>query len=80
MEKKEYSNNRLAELRSLMDSMSIKGEIVSQGLFRKPLFIQGTPPPKYLLDAYLLELEHNIELEIEYEIEKRQVSTTKIDE
>ena len=62
------SEKKLAELRELMDSMSIKGEIVSQGWFRSPLFIQGTPPPEHLLHAYQLELINKCRLEVDYQI------------
>jgi hypothetical protein len=41
-----------SKLRKLMDDTSTSGVIVSQGWGRKPLFIQGTPPSIFAMEAY----------------------------
>ena len=58
----EKSNQRLKKFKEMIDEMSIGGAMLKRGLFRKPLFIQGVPPPAYLIAAYIAEQTLNEEL------------------
>jgi len=52
------SETHLREIKQLMDGYSLKGGIVSQGLFRKPLYIKGVSPPEEIVECYTAELKH----------------------
>jgi len=41
-----------SKLIKLMDDTSTSGAIVSRGWGRKPLFVQGTPPSIFAVEAY----------------------------
>jgi len=61
-----------SKLRKLMDSTAIGGVIISQGLFRKPLFVQGTPPSIFAMEAY-----HDMEVRIQ-ELKLEQIKKQRI--
>lgn len=54
----EESENHLKEIKQLMDGYTLKGGVVSQGLFRKPIYFKGVSPPKEIIEVYIAELKH----------------------